>query len=99
MPGSTISRSPGRWTATCFSCGSPGRRCGSTDLSRPRPRMGRRGETTMERTYTIDELLAAVRRRWKTLALVAGGGLWPAALVIARLPHEYGAPRLSVGGA
>src|SRR4030081_366085 len=43
----------------------------------------------MERTYTIDELLAAVRRRWKTLALVAGGVLVVAALVIARIPNEY----------
>jgi len=30
----------------------------------------------MDRTYTIDELLAAVRRRWKTLALVAGACWW-----------------------
>ncbi len=48
----------------------------------------------MERTYTIDELLAAVRRRWKTLALVAGGVLVLAALVIARLPNEYRARAL-----
>jgi polysaccharide biosynthesis transport protein len=48
----------------------------------------------MERTYTIDELLAAVRRRWKTLALVAGGVLVLAALVIARLPNEYKARAL-----
>src|SRR3954468_20800534 len=52
-----------------------------------------RGET-MDRTYTIDELLAAVRRRWKTLALVAGGVLVLAALVIARLPNEYKARAL-----
>ncbi|HZX97853.1 MAG TPA: hypothetical protein VFE90_25270 [Myxococcales bacterium] len=43
----------------------------------------------MERTYTIDELWAAVRRRWKTVALVGGGVLVLAALVIARLPNEY----------
>jgi len=49
---------------------------------------------TMERTYTIDELLAAVRRRWKTMALVAGGVLVLAALVIARLPNEYKARAL-----
>lgn len=48
----------------------------------------------MDRTYTIDELLAAVRRRWKTLALVAGGVLVLAALVIARLPNEYRARAL-----
>ena len=42
----------------------------------------------MDRTYTIDELLAAVRRRWKTLALVAGSVLVVAALVIARIPNE-----------
>src|ERR1700682_6806368 len=48
----------------------------------------------MDRTYTIDELLAAVRRRWKTLALVAGGGLVVAALVIARVPNEYRARAL-----
>src|SRR5689334_20585636 len=48
----------------------------------------------MERTYTIDELWAAVRRRWKTLALVAGGVLVLAALVIARLPNEYRARAL-----
>jgi succinoglycan biosynthesis transport protein ExoP len=48
----------------------------------------------MDRTYTIDELLAAVRRRWKTLALVAGGVLVVAALVIARIPNEYRARAL-----
>src|SRR3954464_278386 len=42
----------------------------------------------MDRTYTIDELWAAVRRRWMTLALVAGGVLAVAAVVIARLPNE-----------
>jgi succinoglycan biosynthesis transport protein ExoP len=48
----------------------------------------------MERTYTIDEILAAVRRRWKSLALVAGGVLVLAALVIARIPNEYRARAL-----
>jgi uncharacterized protein involved in exopolysaccharide biosynthesis len=43
----------------------------------------------MDRTYTIDELWAAVRRRWKVAALVAGGFTVLAALVIARLPSEY----------
>ncbi|HET7787254.1 MAG TPA: hypothetical protein VFL36_14885 [Myxococcales bacterium] len=43
----------------------------------------------MDRTYTIDELWAAVRRRWKTVALVSGGALLLAALVIARIPNEY----------
>src|SRR5205823_14272868 len=54
---------------------------------------GRRGQT-MDRTYTIEELWAAVRRRWKSLALVAGGVLVLAALVIARLPNEYRARAL-----
>jgi protein tyrosine kinase modulator len=48
----------------------------------------------MERTYTIDELWAAVRRRWKTMALVAGGVLVLAALVITRIPNEYRARAL-----
>ena len=48
----------------------------------------------MDRTYTIEELWAAVRRRWKSLALVAGGVLVLAALVIARLPNEYRARAL-----
>src|SRR3954464_11943931 len=48
----------------------------------------------MDRTYTIDELWAAVRRRWMTLALVAGGVLVLAAVVIARLPNEYKARAL-----
>jgi len=52
-----------------------------------------RGET-MDRTYTIDELWAAARRRWKTMALVAGAALVVAALVIARLPNEYKARAL-----
>jgi polysaccharide biosynthesis transport protein len=48
----------------------------------------------MERTYTIDELWAAVRRRWKTMALVAGGLTVIAAIVIARIPNEYKARAL-----
>ena len=48
----------------------------------------------MDRTYTIDELWAAVRRRWKTVAVVAGGVLVLAALVIARIPNEYRARAL-----
>jgi protein tyrosine kinase modulator len=48
----------------------------------------------MDRTYTIDELWAAVRRRWKTLAVVAFGVLVLSALVIARLPNEYRARAL-----
>jgi succinoglycan biosynthesis transport protein ExoP len=48
----------------------------------------------MDRTYTIDELFAAVRRRWKTVAVVAGGVLVLAALVILRLPNVYTARAL-----
>lgn len=48
----------------------------------------------MDRTYTIDELWAAVRRRWKTVALVAGGVLVVSALVILRLPSVYTAHAL-----
>ena len=48
----------------------------------------------MDRTYTIDELWAAVRRRWKTVALVSGSVLVLAALVIARIPNEYRARAL-----
>jgi uncharacterized protein involved in exopolysaccharide biosynthesis len=48
----------------------------------------------MDRTYTIDELWAAVRRRWKAAALVAGGVLVVAALVILRLPNVYTARAL-----
>ena len=55
---------------------------------------GGRGGDTMDRTYTIDELWAAVRRRWKTMAVVAGGVLVLAALVIARIPNEYRARAL-----
>src|SRR5919202_5329454 len=43
----------------------------------------------MERTYTVDELLGAVRRRWKWMAIVAGAVFVVAALVVARLPNEY----------
>jgi polysaccharide biosynthesis transport protein len=43
----------------------------------------------MERTYTVDELLGAIRRRWKWMAVVAGGVFVVAALVVARLPNEY----------
>jgi succinoglycan biosynthesis transport protein ExoP len=48
----------------------------------------------MDRTYTIDELWAAMRRRWKTVAMVAGGVLVLAALVILRLPNVYSARAL-----
>src|SRR5581483_8334487 len=48
----------------------------------------------MDRTYTIDELWAAVRRRWKTVVLVAGAVVVLAALVIARMPNEYRARAL-----
>ena len=48
----------------------------------------------MDRTYTVDELWAAVKRRWKTAALVAGGVFVLAALVIARMPAEYKARAL-----
>ena len=48
----------------------------------------------MDRTYTIDELWAAVKRRWKVAALVAGGVFVLAGLVIARIPNEYKARAL-----
>jgi uncharacterized protein involved in exopolysaccharide biosynthesis len=48
----------------------------------------------MDRTYTVDELFAAVRRRWKVMAMIAGGVLALAAVVIARLPDEYKARAL-----
>jgi uncharacterized protein involved in exopolysaccharide biosynthesis len=48
----------------------------------------------MDRTYTIDELFAAVRRRWKVVALVAGGVLVLATLFIMRMPDEYRARAL-----
>src|SRR5216684_4038769 len=43
----------------------------------------------MERTYTVDELLGAVKRRWRWTAVVAAAVFAVAALVIARLPSEY----------
>jgi uncharacterized protein involved in exopolysaccharide biosynthesis len=48
----------------------------------------------MDRTYTIDELWAAVRRRWKTAALVAGAVLVVALLFILRMPNVYTARAL-----
>ena len=48
----------------------------------------------MDRTYTVDELLSAVRRRWKMVAMVAGGALLVAAVAIARVPNEYKARAL-----
>src|SRR5712692_9441469 len=48
----------------------------------------------MERTYTVDELLGAVKRRWRWMAVVAAAVFAVAALVIARLPGEYRARAL-----
>jgi uncharacterized protein involved in exopolysaccharide biosynthesis len=48
----------------------------------------------MERTYTVSELLGAVKRRWKGMALVGGVVFAMAVLVIARLPNEYRARAL-----
>jgi uncharacterized protein involved in exopolysaccharide biosynthesis len=48
----------------------------------------------MERTYTVSELLGAVKRRWKGMAAVAGIVFAVAALVIARQPNEYRARAL-----
>lgn len=48
----------------------------------------------MERTYTVDELLGAVKRRWRWMAVVAAVVFAVAALVIARLPNEYRARAL-----
>ena len=48
----------------------------------------------MDRTYTVDELWAAVRRRWKVAALVAGVGTVLAAIFIARMANEYKARAL-----
>ena len=48
----------------------------------------------MERTYTVNELLGAMKRRWKWMAVVAGGVFAVAALVVARLPNEYRARAL-----
>lgn len=43
----------------------------------------------MERTYTVDELLSALRRRWARAAAVAAVVLGVAVLLIARAPNEY----------
>lgn len=48
----------------------------------------------MDRTYTFDELWAAVKRRWKVMAIVAGVVLAAAALFIARMPNVYTARAL-----
>src|SRR5438874_12214257 len=48
----------------------------------------------MERTYTVNELLGAVKRRWKGMAVVAGAVFAMAVLVLARLPNEYRARAL-----
>jgi uncharacterized protein involved in exopolysaccharide biosynthesis len=48
----------------------------------------------MERTYTVDELLGAVKRRWRWMAVVAVAVFAMAALIIARLPGEYRARAL-----
>src|SRR3954471_7362817 len=50
----------------------------------------------MERTYTVDELLNAVRRRWKWMAVIAAAVFAIAAIVIARLPNEYRARALAM---
>jgi succinoglycan biosynthesis transport protein ExoP len=50
----------------------------------------------MERTYTVDELLGAIRRRWKWMAIVAGTVFALAAIVIAKLPNEYRARALAM---
>src|SRR3984893_13307723 len=43
----------------------------------------------MERTYTVDELLSALRRRWGRAVVVAAAVLALAALLIVREPNEY----------
>jgi polysaccharide biosynthesis transport protein len=43
----------------------------------------------MERTYTVDELLSALRRRWVRAVAVAAAVLAVAVIFIARLPSEY----------
>ena len=48
----------------------------------------------MERTYTFDELMGALRRRWKRAAVVTGIVFALAALVIARLSNQYTARAL-----
>jgi len=50
----------------------------------------------MERTYTVDELFGAIRRRWKWMAIVAGTVFALAAIVIAKLPNEYRARALAM---
>jgi len=48
----------------------------------------------MERTYTFDELVGALRRRWKRAAVVTGIVFALAAIVIARLSNQYTARAL-----
>ncbi|MGZ6142929.1 MAG: GumC family protein [Myxococcales bacterium] len=48
----------------------------------------------MDRTYTIDELWSAVRRRWKLAAAVAGGVFVLAGVLVAGIPNEYKARAL-----
>src|SRR5438132_4826736 len=48
----------------------------------------------MERTYTVNELLGAVKRRWKWMAIVAGAVFAVSAIVVARIPNEYKARAL-----
>src|SRR5205823_663286 len=75
--------------------GGSGRLSSASDVGKGAVRVGKpKGEMTMDRTYTVDELLSAVRRRWKAVAMVAGGALLIAAVVIARVPNEYKARAL-----
>src|SRR3989442_3091937 len=76
----------GRSIATWCSCGSPGSGSGRSEHFWE--------EERMERTYTVNELLGAMKRRWKWMAVVAGGVFAVAALVVARLPNEYRARAL-----
>ena len=48
----------------------------------------------MDRTYTVDELVGALKRRWKIMALVTLGVLLLATLAIMRIPNEYSARAL-----
>ena len=48
----------------------------------------------MERTYTVNELLGAMKRRRKWMAIVAGTVFAVSAIVIARIPNEYKARAL-----
>ena len=48
----------------------------------------------MDRTYTVDELVGALKRRWKIMAIVSGGVLALATIAIARIPNEYSARAL-----